>query len=933
VATLQDLVLARLAPYLEGSGPNEDGEWALHCPFHEDHNRSASLNVFEGVWHCNGCGEGGTLDREFLKRVPPQPFYEINSYQYSSGSGSGARPDLSEGMVAGCHQALMDDEVKLNKLISRRGLTVETVQTFEIGWSKSSQAYTIPVRNAASDLINVRFYQLDPKDGRRKIWGVAGHNEPALYPISVLNENPAMVMICEGEWDALLSIQHGVPAVTRTGTADRWNESWSPLFAKKAVVVCHDMDAKGQHANRKVAASVRRHARAVRVVELPYEITAKHGKDLSDWWMEGHSHQEFMDLVKGGAQVPTPAETNERKPNFISLTVLDTMDAGRTGEPLAVEVTITGKKSPPYLLPAEVEFTCDMGAGAKCAICPMQGWNGLHKHVVPPSDPVILEMLHVPKDAVAKTLRENLGIQKCGRYNMDIQEHRTVEEVYARPSLDEVTDDTVGDFTNRKIISVGTHNLETNTTVRFVGTVLPNPKTQQNEFQAWEHEKAGTALDTYEVSDESRERLKVFQPTGRQSALVKVSEISKQLAEHVTRIHQRPEMHMLMDLVFHSTLSFHMGDEYVGRGWLEALIVGDTRTGKSEAARLMIRHYGLGQMLTCEAVSFAGVVGGLEQIQSKEWIVKWGAIPVNDRRLVVMDEVSGLTTDQIGQMSSLRSSGVAELTKIQNEKALARTRLIWMGNPRDRAMSGFTYGVQAINPLIGKNEDIARFDLAMSVATEDVKSSDINRLRKPNGELVYTSELCHELLLWAWSRRTEHITWAPGALEKVFACANRMADVYVDNPPLVQGANVRVKLARLAVAFAMRTYSSPDGQLVLVTAAHVTDAMNFMNRLYGMLGFGYKALSDQRRKDEQMALSGFGESMDFITSNPNLMRFLVDYGGRFKRADMEEMMSISREEANVVISKLWDARVLNRDRGFLKLEAVAMKRLREEVSK
>jgi hypothetical protein len=73
-------------------------------------------------------------------------------------------------------------------------------------------------------------------------------------------------------------------------------------------------------------------------------------------------------------------------------------------------------------------------------------------------------------------------------------------------------------------------------------------------------------------------------------------------------------------------------------------------------------------------------------------------------------------------MSNIRSSGVAEMTKIQSERAMARTRLLWLANPRDARMDDFTFGVQALKPLIGNNEDIARVDMAMGAFSSEVSS-------------------------------------------------------------------------------------------------------------------------------------------------------------------------------------------------------------------
>jgi hypothetical protein len=53
--------LRALAPYLEASGPNAEGEWGLHCPLHEDVTRSASLNVDSSEYWCFVCGEGGSV--------------------------------------------------------------------------------------------------------------------------------------------------------------------------------------------------------------------------------------------------------------------------------------------------------------------------------------------------------------------------------------------------------------------------------------------------------------------------------------------------------------------------------------------------------------------------------------------------------------------------------------------------------------------------------------------------------------------------------------------------------------------------------------------------------------------------------------------------------------------------------------------------------
>ena len=128
-------------------------------------------------------------------------------------------------------------------------------------------------------------------------------------------------------------------------------------------------------------------------------------------------------------------------------------------------------------------------------------------------------------------------------------------------------------------------------------------------------------------------------------------------------------------MVYHSALGFFFQGQEIKRGWVEGLIIGDTRSGKSETAASLMKHYQLGEFVTGENTSFAGLIGGMQQNQ-KRWFVSWGKIPLNDRRLVILDEASGLSERDISNISGFRSSGIAEIIKIHQERPMT-TRLIW----------------------------------------------------------------------------------------------------------------------------------------------------------------------------------------------------------------------------------------------------------------
>lgn len=910
-----------LEPYLEPAGPNSEGEWYLRCPLHDDKKRSASLNTENWQWFCQACKRGGHV-RDLIKEMRANG--QIQAQQQGRKKKEVEPIDPSD--VEMYHRWLMDDEVASNTFMTRRGLSMKTLRKYQLGWHRGEQCYIIPVFDAEGNVINLRHYQLDPPDDRRKIWSVDGHGAPALYPISSLEADT--IVVCEGELDALATIQHGIAAITRTAGANSWLQEWNEHFRGKNVLVCHDMDVAGQQANQVVASNLRGIAAELRVVTLPYETTPKHGKDLSDYWMEGNSKADFLTLAKEAEEILELHEmVNAQEPTAV--TVLESFDPENFAKKLAMRVTVTGRSQRPYLVPKTALLTCDMGAGpAKCDTCPMRvHYQGEAQVEIKPYDPVILGLAGAPEGRRLELVKEYVKPNKCDRLAMEEQEPYSVTEMFIRPAIDWKADEDQK-YLNRKVYCVGGHDTMPNSTVMMTGAIYPNPRTSHNEFQAWEISGTETDLDTFNISSGMVKRLAVFQG----DPLDMLELVSNDMAANVTGILGRNEMHQMFDLVFHSVLSFPFQDDIVERGWLEALILGDTRTGKSEVAAKLIRHYGVGETISCEGASFAGVVGGLESVGgTKEWVVRWGAIPQNDRRLVVLDEVTGLSHEQIGQMSSIRSSGVAQLTKIQSEQARARTRLVWLANPRGGGrVTDFTYGVQSLLPLIGSNEDVARFDMAMTAAREDVATTEINSSQHAKVKHTYTEDLCRELIQWAWTRTVDDVQWERGAAELVLQRAIEMSQRFWEDPPLIQGANVRIKLARLAVAMAARCFSTDaHGKKLIVTKEHVRAASLWLAQVYENPAFGYASSSANYYERHRLAMASRKDLQECFNRNEGLEEFMSSVS-TFTRNDVEGVLGVSNMEANSVINALYSFGVLSAEgMGKFKIESSLKLLLRE----
>jgi len=908
-----------LQPYLLGPNPKPDGEWDMYCPLHDDSNRSASLNVYGGVWFCQaGCGGGTVVDliKARERWISPNPGAVRNGYHPRGRNG--AMETVTEAMVAAWAQNLLDNKAALDDITARRGLTAETLQQFEIGWRRDRKVYTIPVRGEDGELANVRFYTPTPKQGRRKMWGLRGRNEPRLYPINQLEHDT--IVICEGELDALATIQSGWAAITRTAAAKVWRPEWNLLFAGKRVYLCHDRDDAGMAANRLVERHLARHC-TVYLVDLPYPCSEKHGRDLTDFWLE-YDADEFESLLRGAK--PSRKQSDESEPELV--TVLDSFDSRRIAKPVNLVVTVKGKKEPGYTIPKTAQLSCTRDAGPKCAFCPLKA-HGAATVVIAPDSPAVLALIDSPTANVLDLIRQEYGAMKCNKLNIEVEDHQSVEVLYARPSIDHADGTEAGAYKTVRITSVGRHDTMPNNTLVATGALHPNPRSQSNEFLAWRLNAVDSSLDTFQLDREAAQELRIFQAHGRPAR--KLKEIAEAMGQHVTRIIGRWEMHAIFDLTLHSILSFRFNNKLIRRGWLQSIVYGDTRTGKSEAASQILRHVGAGEMVGGESASYAGLVGGLQQLHGREWIVTWGVIPLNDRRAVVVDEVTGLSHEEISHMSDLRASGIVRISKIQQEVTHARTRMLWLANPRNGGHMGqYTYGVDALRPLIGNVEDIARFDLAMAVTMHDVPVEEYN-VTYHDGTFPYTSELSHQLLLWAWTRRPDQVIWQRGAEDHVLRLATKLGRNYIEDPPLIQAADVREKIARLSVALAARLFSTDEAaERVIVTRAHVEDAVRFINHIYSMDQFGYRERSEEAYRDRQWAQENKDPIHNYLLGYRGLAKFMRT-NGSFRRQDLEEVMDIPREEANAVISKLWEARMVRKVKGDILVEPTLHKLLRE----
>lgn len=876
---------------------------AVCCPFHADENPSGSIQVSSGQFRCHtaGCPKPKADFIGFLAGTLKSPRAAVET-ELATRYDLTADHIIDATVIERYHRQLPAAQPLLRELYAR-GITDETIRRWRLG--EDAGRITIPIKNMAGLYVNVRRY-LPGAPGKDKMRNTRGHGHIRLHPIEQIKHEK--IVICGGEVKAYAAIQqlepHGIGALSPTGGEGNWDAAFTAMFKDKHVWICLDIDEEGKTAARQLANLLSRVAAWVGVVDLPLSISEYPHGDLNDFVALGGNLLDALNATERFVLTTRDAEADLLEPPM-PVRLQEACSAASAGKRLEVAAVVTALDQAPYTIPAKLRVNCTRDTNF-CALCPVYHQNDMHVYQISAEGPEILAMVNATKASQREVLMEGVGIpRRCPVCDFHTTEYYNVEDVRLSPRLDIASVAAEREMLPAVCIGLG---IELNENYVMRGRMHPHPKHQQSTLVISTYETASDALSNYTC--EALDDLTVFQ--GKPEDVLPA--IYSDFEANVTRIFQRQNLHLLIDLAYHSPLFIRFDGRTV-KGWVEVLIVGDSSQGKTETATNLMRHYGLGVKVECKNASVAGLLGGLEQMSGK-WFVKWGIIPTNDRRLVILEELKGASRNVISKLTDMRSSGIAEIPKIERRRTHARTRLVALSNPRsDMPVSGYNYGIEIVQELVGGLEDVRRFDAAMVIASNEIDAAQLNTLSASRPEVphVYTSDLCRELILWIWTRQPEQINITPEAETAMLDGANQLCELFSDTVPLVDRGSQRLKLARLATALAGRLYSTANGETLDVLPSHVEYVVQYLIGLYSTPAFGYKAYSDALKAATTMRDVPVVQAA--IRDSPfprELVTHLLDTT-EIEAQDLQDWCGWDRAMASRLISILVRKRALIRD--------------------
>lgn len=919
-------------------------EIKAECPFKElhesktDNNPSLTVNLSKGVWYCNSCHSKGnihTMYKALYHKSNEEAWFELgDALKIPRPDGSKpTRPDIEIGLVQEYHQKLMSLTGPIRDMLrERRGLTDKTLVDFQLGWD--GDRITIPIYDEYNTLVNFRRYKWNSTEDQWKVLNYVDefnntYGEVRIFGIDrVLDDTIEDIVWCEGEMDRLTAEQNGFACACPTSGAGTWKPDWTKLFRnKKRVYLAQDNDEAGRNATRKLCEKLYRIV-DVYIINWPDDFPIK--GDITDFFTKcGQTAEDFQRLLDGATKYVDPTITEKRladESEAVEVHLASSADAEFYGKRIRVPVMVSGKDSTPYLCPRKVRLFCGDaadGESKKCADCALAVHAGEIRKTYDATDQALLKCIKCTDKQQVSVIKEDLGVSgTCQKCSFEIEEYMNLEELRLIPKAEaNFGFSKEHDYVVRSGYFTGS-NLKTNKRYTMVGYMYADPYSQYATYIFDQALPEKDMISDFELDDEAIEYLKLFKPKPGQSVKDKFDEIHTDLERNVTYIWERKPVAFAVDLIYHTVLNFYFQEQFVKRGWGELLIIGDSGQAKTTIVERMMHHYRLGELHSGESSKRTGLVYSMQQT-NKRWFLVWGAFPLNDGGLVTIDELSGLSEEDLGVMSDVRSSGIAKATGVITAETTSRTRAIFISNPRNgRPLNSETYGVNAVLKLMGKAEDVRRLDLAMSVASGDVDPALVNKSLKDIPEVphIYTSDACNTRVLWAWSRKPDDIIFTPEATERILECATQMGAKYSSKVPVVEAADQRIKIARLSVAAACCMFSSDEtGQKVIVLPEHVDFVVDFMNTLYTSKSFGYDKLSEQDSITSDTSTSNIARLRKAFLTLPimdfNEMVKILYQLPYFSRATLEDYTGLAKDDLRMLLKFLTTNTLVDKVRG------------------
>lgn len=901
------------------------------CPWHDDNKPSLSIGLNGGGARCHACNKrlGNIVHFESEKLDITEA--EASSRLYAEF----VRPLVPDAVLASMQKALERDRKIRHILETECGITAAGIEMFALGWDVASRRLAYPIFDQWGQVVNLRLYRppyfRSKSDDAFKVINLKGFGSNDLFSWPHFEEfeldKPVFVMPSEKEM--VIGMQEGLQCVCATAGENSWEEKWNEWFIGYNICIVAQRDEIGRKAAAKKLATLQKVSNYACIIEPPtkekdfadfvvkeggqgihllgaYTVKTKASRakiaETDKRELDPEDSQSFFKRRKKSNKSPSSETNGPTSPKEYSTTNVRLVDVGHNPEMLNQVVHTTGivaaKSTRTFTIPWRFKVKVKGDA---------------QRYYDVPMGRTLLSFIHASDTAIRIAMRDLLDNDKA---SIESDSFITCTEVEVIPTA------AIGEdvpYVTQRCYYIGTR-IEANVPYQLDIIPTTDSRTQETLGIITRAIPIARAVETATFTEAELAALQIFRPSGKEGVWEKMFSQAEELSHHYTKIFNRPDWHLVALMTWLSPIGWMFPYENeIQRGWLNSLAIGDTQTGKSKVVEAYQRLFGCGAVVNAENCTYVGLVGGAVKMGSGQFMLRWGRIPLADKQLVVIEELSGLSVEEISNMSDVRSSGIARLDKGGlSAETNARTRLLALSNPRpiNKNLAGYLSGVKAVQELIGHGEDIARFDLISTLVDREVSVDVINKPFSSRDDENATSEdLYQRLCQFVWALKPAQIKITTDAYYACLEETKRLSDIYHPAVPVFKGGSGRYKIARVAVAIACMQFSW-NGKAIVVLEDHVEAAAKFLELLYNKPSFGYhewsRQMFDRDGVKDIKALDGkLTEVMRNAIRRSKVMESLI-HAAKFNRDELCAVASLQIAQADSLIGTMVRERVLRK---------------------
>ena len=222
-----------------------NGEWQVHCPFHEDKNPSMSVSPQTGLFKCHGCNAQGDFIKFYMMKTGKS--FQETIVSMCEDAGIKAVPTKQEQRSIEKAYDYLDAS---GKIVS------QTIRFTPKGFSQR-----VPNGNGWN-------------------WSLKGVRTVIYNLPDVIKAN--QVLVLEGEKDCDTAKTLGYVATTCPMGAGKWHDDYSKYLHGKEVVLISDNDGPGIKHMMDIGSKLRDHAN-VKWFQFPDDLKMHKGFDFTDF--------------------------------------------------------------------------------------------------------------------------------------------------------------------------------------------------------------------------------------------------------------------------------------------------------------------------------------------------------------------------------------------------------------------------------------------------------------------------------------------------------------------------------------------------------------------------------------------------------------------------------------------------------------------------